>query len=196
MSSVVISGDTSGSITLQAPAVAGSNTLTLPASTGTIITTASSGQSIPKAALPTGSILQVVSATYATNVNISTTTLTSTGVSASITPTSSTSKIMVFINNPMRRGNNSGGAGYGGMVVAVYRNSTNVYTAMTNLGYTYPVTNLSQSWTVSLMYLDSPATTSSTSYTMYFANNASDGTNMSSCVDGNTASITLMEIAA
>ena len=41
MSSVVISGDTSGSITLAAPAVAGSNTLTLPANTGTVITTAS-----------------------------------------------------------------------------------------------------------------------------------------------------------
>jgi len=37
MSSVVISGDTSGSITLAAPAVAGTNTLTLPAQTGTIM---------------------------------------------------------------------------------------------------------------------------------------------------------------
>jgi hypothetical protein len=37
MSSVVISGDTSGSITLQAPAVAGTNTITLPASTGTMM---------------------------------------------------------------------------------------------------------------------------------------------------------------
>jgi len=35
MSSVVISGDTSGQVTLAAPAVAGSNTITLPASTGT-----------------------------------------------------------------------------------------------------------------------------------------------------------------
>jgi hypothetical protein len=39
MSSVVISGDTSGSITLQAPAVAGTTTLTLPATTGTVFTT-------------------------------------------------------------------------------------------------------------------------------------------------------------
>ena len=38
MSSVVISGDTSGSITLQAPAVAGSTTLTLPATTATLAT--------------------------------------------------------------------------------------------------------------------------------------------------------------
>jgi hypothetical protein len=37
MSSVVISGDTSGQVTLAAPAVAGSNTITLPASTGTAI---------------------------------------------------------------------------------------------------------------------------------------------------------------
>jgi hypothetical protein len=37
MSSVVISGDTSGSVTLQAPAVAGSTTLTLPATSGTIL---------------------------------------------------------------------------------------------------------------------------------------------------------------
>lgn len=40
MSSVVISGDTSGAITLQAPAVAGSTTLNLPASSGTIVTDA------------------------------------------------------------------------------------------------------------------------------------------------------------
>ena len=37
MSSVVISGDTSGSITIAAPAVSGTNTLTLPASTGTVM---------------------------------------------------------------------------------------------------------------------------------------------------------------
>lgn len=38
MSSVVISGDTSGAITVAAPAVAGTNTLTLPAQTATIAT--------------------------------------------------------------------------------------------------------------------------------------------------------------
>ena len=32
MSSIVVSGDTSGAITIQAPAVAGTNTLSLPAS--------------------------------------------------------------------------------------------------------------------------------------------------------------------
>ena len=38
MSSVVISGDTSGAITLAAPAIAGTNTLSLPAQTATIAT--------------------------------------------------------------------------------------------------------------------------------------------------------------
>jgi len=37
MSSVVISGDTSGAITLAAPAVSGTTTLTLPATTGTVL---------------------------------------------------------------------------------------------------------------------------------------------------------------
>ena len=36
MSSIVISGDTSGAITLSAPAVAGTNTITLQAATGTV----------------------------------------------------------------------------------------------------------------------------------------------------------------
>ena len=37
MASIVISGDTSGTVTLQAPAVAGSTTLTLPSTSGTIL---------------------------------------------------------------------------------------------------------------------------------------------------------------
>ena len=37
MSQVIIAGDTSGTITLQAPAVSGSTTLTLPAATGTVM---------------------------------------------------------------------------------------------------------------------------------------------------------------
>jgi len=37
MSSIVIAGDTSGSVTLQAPAVSGSTTITLPATSGTLL---------------------------------------------------------------------------------------------------------------------------------------------------------------
>ena len=37
MASLILAGNTSGSITISSPAVSGSNTLTLPASTGTVI---------------------------------------------------------------------------------------------------------------------------------------------------------------
>jgi hypothetical protein len=42
MSSVVIAGDTSGSVTLSAPSVAGTTTLTLPSTSGNVLTSASS----------------------------------------------------------------------------------------------------------------------------------------------------------
>jgi len=41
MASIVLAGNTSGSITISSPSVSGSNTLTLPANTGTVITTGS-----------------------------------------------------------------------------------------------------------------------------------------------------------
>jgi hypothetical protein len=41
MSKLVLSGDTSGSVTLDAPAVSGTTTLTLPTTSGTVITTGS-----------------------------------------------------------------------------------------------------------------------------------------------------------
>lgn len=43
MSSVVISGDTSGTVTVTVPVVAGTNTVTIPAVTGNVITTGDSG---------------------------------------------------------------------------------------------------------------------------------------------------------
>lgn len=43
MSSLTILGDTSGSVVLQAPSVAGSSTLTLPTTGGTVLSTASTG---------------------------------------------------------------------------------------------------------------------------------------------------------
>jgi len=44
MSSIIISGDTSGTVTLAAPAVAGSNTATLPVATGELSMLGGSGQ--------------------------------------------------------------------------------------------------------------------------------------------------------
>jgi hypothetical protein len=51
-------------------------------------------QTIPKATLPTGSVLQVVNATYSTYTSFSSATLADLGLSATITPSSSSSKIL------------------------------------------------------------------------------------------------------
>ena len=70
MAQINVAGDTSGSVAIVAPAIASTPTLTLPTVSGTFITTGSTGQVIPKAALPTGSVLQVVNATYKTEVTV------------------------------------------------------------------------------------------------------------------------------
>jgi hypothetical protein len=57
MSSVIIAGNTSGTITLDAPAVAGTTTLTLPTTSGTVLTSASTtmpASSVNQAAIATG----------------------------------------------------------------------------------------------------------------------------------------------
>ena len=74
MSSLVVSGDTSGSVTIAAPAVAGSGTLTLPVATDTLVGKATTDTltnksiaatqltgTIAVARLPAGSVLQVQS---------------------------------------------------------------------------------------------------------------------------------------
>lgn len=47
MSSITINGDTSGSVILQAPSIAGSTTLTLPSTSGTVITTGTTQANLP-----------------------------------------------------------------------------------------------------------------------------------------------------
>lgn len=71
MSSVVIAGNTSGSVTLAAPDVAGTTTLTLPATSGTVITSASSQIASPSfSAYP--STTQTFSNATSTKVNFDT----------------------------------------------------------------------------------------------------------------------------
>ena len=158
------------------------------------VTTINSSTGIVQASqMPTGSVLQVVQASYGTAVTVSTTTHVTTGLTASITPKFSTSKILVLINNPMRRTGTSP-SGYGANIF-VYRNGSPIFNPMTNIGFTdTALTNTPISWLVPIMYLDSPATTSSTTYAMWFAA-VVNGNNITSCIDNNLATIQLLEIA-
>ena len=131
-------------------------------STGTVITTGSSGQVIPKAALPTGSVLQVVQASYATNVSTSGTTYIDTNLSASITPTSSTSKILILITQSVQNTNTSG---YATCKFRLLRDATEIYgPANTSNGniftYDYGNSGVNIFRPVSINWLDSPSTTS------------------------------------
>ena len=198
--SIVLVGSTSGSVTLQEPAVAGTTVLTLPAVSGTVLTTGSSGQSIPKAALPTGSVLQVVQGTLTSTFSTTSSTYVDTGVSATITPTSNTSKILVFISTL---------AGLNGIndsfYSTIFRGSTNIYygsdTGKAMMGRQYQTNaGASDGFQLNLHYLDSPATTSATTYSLRIRNDGNGTTlyigRIYSANEAGGGVIQLMEIAA
>ena len=192
MSSIVVSGDTSGAITIAAPAVSGTNTLTLPASTGTLVTTGS-----PQS----GGVIQTIAATYATAVSITSVnpTWASVGLTASITPRFSTSKIAIFV---------TGVCGIGGNVSSlfftVFRGSTNLGNVTGAAAPYFLNRNYSSASggcsgrTVSINYFDSPATTSATTYTLHSCVDSGTGyfNRIEAAADASMSQIILMEIAA
>jgi hypothetical protein len=129
--------------------------------------TAATGLKWATAAGGGGKVLQVVSGTYATNTVISSTSFTDSGLSLSITPTSATSTILVLITQPLKlqraSTSNEQGAGY-----RLLRGATAVYTADQSgyalSGYYPGITEFQNSRLLGVSYLDSPATTSATTY--------------------------------
>ena len=135
-----------------------------------------------------GQVLQVVQGSYATDSSTSSTTFVDTGLSVSITPKSSTSKILVFVN--MTQVNKSGSTN-AGMGLNIVRASTQIVQFTDVLGISTVTGNNIVSGSVT--YLDSPATTSTTTYKVQYLANA--GT-VRICQDNMPSYITLMEIAA
>jgi len=174
---------------LQEPAVSGSTVLSLPAVSGTLITTGSSGQSIPKAALPTGSVLQVVNAQTTTYASSATSAWVATTLTATITPNFSTSKILVLLNqNGLSKNNNTS------VWLQLLRNGSLIATPCFNGGYT---ANTSANYipSAAISYLDSPATTSATTYSTQFASRGGSVNGVAVQDANETSTITLLEIA-
>ena len=136
-----------------------------------------------------GKVLQVVHANYSTAVSTSTNTLIDTGLTASITPLFSTSKILVLISQ-------NGVAKSTGNVyiqIALLRNSSPIINFAISSAYT-GTSGVTNEVSNSTCYLDSPATTSATVYKTQFCSNGNTAT---ATVQNNNAmsTITLMEIA-
>lgn len=183
MSQVKVSGNASGTgiLTIAAPNTNTNYTLTLPANTGTILTSATT------TGFPAGSVLQMVSSTSNTTITASGTRQTL--LTVSITPSSASNKILLM---------------YSGQAVAISGGS-NAYwdlvlkrvTTSTDLVYTFGgfgSTAGSVGDSSAITYVDSPATTSSVSYSVGLNRGSSGTTNATT--DGQQYTLIAMEIAA
>jgi len=148
-----------------------------------------------------GKVLQVVQATTTTATTIASTSFTDTTLSASITPSSATSKILVMYTQAIRTERDSGAFSQGAGIQVV-RNSTVVFIPADSFRAASS-TDWSNSEVGKLglitsgSYLDSPATTSATTYkTQARAGFSTNNGQIKLQESGNTSSIILMEIGA
>ena len=143
-------------------------------------------------ALPTGlggKVLQVVSTVRSTEITTSSTSYVTTNCTASITPSSSSNKILIQISGGGRQNDDGGTAKY-----TVYRDSTNLnatsengFSEISATGATY----VKAPYVIT--FLDSPSSTSSIAYTLYMRNQTS--TTCRACHNNTDTTVTLLEIA-
>ena len=149
-------------------------------------------QTIPKSTLPTGSVLQVASATYSTITSSSTTTYADSGLTVSITPSSATSKILVLISiNGISKGTDCC------LNARLNRDSTSISNITGLAAYTGSAVTATGS--AAFNYLDSPASTSSIAYKLQIASSNAGRTiqiNDYAAMLGSVSAITVMEISA
>ena len=151
---------------------------------------------LPRARLPSGSVLQVVSASTTTRITTTSTSYVDTGLSVSITPSSASSKILII--SVFSVGNSSSNFA---TFVNIVRNSTQIAQRTS-----YPGSSSNSEYmavTGGLTVLDEPATTSLTTYKIQYR--ADNGTSTFSGPSNqgygtgtatNHSSIVIMEIAA
>ena len=186
-----LKGSTSGSVELDVPAVVGGDvSLELPGA-GTV-------DRLERA----GNILQVVSASTSTEVVNATNSYADTGLTATITPTSASSKVLVLITQQYYYNRTSNAQGIG---IRIYRDATLVYDPIANstgplddLMSLGNVTSFTRYGTFNRSILDSPNTTSAVTYKTQGRPYLTTGSaifQLSTTVNG-TSTINLIEVAA
>ena len=135
--------------------------------------------------MPTGSVIQVVQAVNSTPVTTSSSSFITTGLTGTITPQFSSSKILVMLSCEMRTAPNTW------MQVGLFKNGSALVYINTGLHYQNTATITTQ---VAYSYTDSPATTSATTYAVYFNSQTGGSSVAQYCPDGVTCTINLLEI--
>jgi len=180
-----VEADTTGALVIQTGATP-TTALTIDASQN--ITTANK---FAKASMPLGSVLQVVSSVLTSSASTASSSFTASGLSVSITPSSSSSKVFIIVSAAGGQ-TTSNGAG----IFTIYRGATNLGNATDGFTYLYSNATFTNPFRipVNMSFLDSPATTSSTTYQVYFKTNTAGTVQINEQPTNST--ITVMEIAA
>jgi hypothetical protein len=174
-------------------ATANTNTRLAIGSTGQVLTVSGG---VPSWATPAGGggkVLQVVYGMYNTQTTINSASYTDTGLSATITPSSTSSKVLILTSNYVYFAPESGNPGVGLQIV---RTSTAVYEqhpSQDSFGIIYGASGArGLRGSVNMQYLDSPSSTSAITY------KTQSKTNVSAIFqwDGGKSNIILMEIGA
>jgi len=134
----------------------------------TLVADSSTATGLKWAAPGGGKVLQVVSATYSTATTIATTTLTDTGLTASITPSATSSKILIIISQQVYQSANY--RQLAGLSHRLFRGATEIYETGGTSDFSSQFFNGGNNSAAEIcdvlpmVYLDSPNTTSSTTY--------------------------------
>jgi|SRR5210317_20888 len=206
-----LNGSSSGYVELDVPAAAGSHTLTLPdggGSSGQYLQTNGSG-GLSWAGVTTGKILQVVQASKTdTTSTASVDSFVDLGLSASITPTSTSNKILVMVSIGRAVSNSTG---FRMAPFRILRGSTAIGVGdaegvrLQSNFIIFDTNDANYGGAGAYQYLDSPSTTSSTTYKIQWTGQAGEtwylhrstgNTNSTDTIHSRAAShITLMEVA-
>ena len=144
-----------------------------------------------------GKVLQVVAATYSTTQTTTSGTYADSSLTATITPSSASSKVLVMVDTNGILGTGSTNARGG---LRLLRGATVLSYISTGLAYFQGGGGSSNGgFGASIAYLDTPATTSATTYKTQVNNNGGAGTiyfQFDDGTNGTTSSIVLLEIGA